>query len=104
MLITRPKQAPSAPTRPGKPSVRTAKFVTRKDLDENRPLRRKAVALDELLVGLVGERQRVRLEDLGFLWRKLEDEIVVRDDDELVDRVEQVEQVLGDPATAVEVE
>ena len=95
---TRPKQAPSAPIMPGRPSVAHGEVVVlREDLDEDRPLRRE----------LVSRRQRLRAPGARAASRTPAAPALrpccmrttrspSRTVDELVERVHHLEQVVGD--------
>ncbi len=78
--------------------------VLGKELDEDRSLRRELVARREAVERLMRERNRVLLQQRGLVLLELEDQIAVADGDELVERVQQVEHVLGRLVIRIELE
>ena len=78
--------------------------VLRKDLDENRTLRRELVPRRKCLERLMRERNGVLLQHRRFLLVHAHDEIAVADRLELVEHVEHVQQVLGDGVERVGLE
>ena len=78
--------------------------VLRENLDENRALRRELVLRRQGLQRLLREWHRILAQDRSFSGIQLQDDVAFADLDELVERIEQCEQVVGDQVVRIDLE
>ena len=82
----------------GQPQVTNGEVVVvREDLDENRAGRREVVAGRQRRERVLGERDGIFAEDWRLVAMHFQDEIAIANGDELIQLVQHLEQVVGNP-------